>query len=184
MRLIDWRPTLPQLDFHLRRFAMLCDYFTVVFDAAHWWLNAMDAFFAAFPDGKAIGLERETEACVASFLKIKGTGPGSINHWAPAGGRMWMPNVWDACYPVYSSPPSSRFSPEEAKRRAIRRYVSEYNGALAEWAAAAPDRILLVCTEELSEAATQARIFGVVGRTGRVTNLKLNAGSIADADVR
>jgi DNA invertase Pin-like site-specific DNA recombinase len=45
--------------FHLRRLRVLSDYFPLVFDAAHWWLNSLHRFFAEFET--AIRRERQLE---------------------------------------------------------------------------------------------------------------------------
>jgi len=71
--LIYWRPEKAQLDFHMRRFKLLSEFFPLVFDASHWWLRAIDRFFTDFPNGKAIGLHRYSQTC-AVLCARKGTG--------------------------------------------------------------------------------------------------------------
>ena len=178
--LIFWRPIDDQVDFHLQRLQRLSLARSVVFDAAHWWLHALDAFFARFPAGNVVGLVRETDACVNSFLSIKGRGRGSINHWAPLGNGIWPPKFWDPVYPTYPLPDAARADPDGAKVDLIRRYVVEYNGRLAKWAERMPDRVLLVRTEDLSRSETQRQIFEFVGATGKPFDKVLNAGTHLD----
>lgn len=178
--LVYWPPLADQLDFHLRRFEVLSRFFALVFDASHWWLNAVDAFLARFPGGKLIALHREIEACARSFQERKAYGRGSINHWAPAGNGIWRPNIWDPLYPSYALPDTAQTDPDAAKLEAIRRYVGEYNARLAALAQAFPDRVLLVPTEALGQPEAQQGIFDFIGLAGTASNRVLNAGTIAD----
>src|SRR5262249_46588772 len=41
--LVYWEPLAVQRDFHFARLDRLSRSFVLVFDAAHWWLNALDA---------------------------------------------------------------------------------------------------------------------------------------------
>jgi hypothetical protein len=77
--LIYCNPEKEQLKFHFRGFQLLAKFFTLVFDASHWWLWAIDRFFDEFPDGKAIRLYKDTQACVQSFARVKGQGKGALN---------------------------------------------------------------------------------------------------------
>jgi hypothetical protein len=99
--LIYCNPEKEQLEFHFRRFRLLAKFFTLVFDASHWWLWAIDRFFEEFPYGKAIGLYSDTQACVQSFARVKGQGKGALNHWVAPGNGIWCANNWDRTYPTY-----------------------------------------------------------------------------------
>ena len=46
---IFWEPIEEQVRFHLDRLRMLADYFPLVFDAAHWWLNVVSSCFDRIP---------------------------------------------------------------------------------------------------------------------------------------
>jgi hypothetical protein len=178
--LVYWEPLGEQLRFHLQRFALLAQHFALVFDASHWWLNALDDFFARFPEGKIIGLYREIEACARSFLQRKALGRGSINHWAPPGNGIWRTNIWDPVYPTYPLPDNAASDPDGAKHAAIRRYVSDYNARLSALSERRPGQVLLVRTEELADAAAQRRVFAFLSLEGEISRAMLNADTVAD----
>lgn len=186
--LVHWSPKPEQLAFHERRFALLLDYFPVVFDAAHWWLNAVEALLTPFPDLKLIALRRDPGACAESFLKVKGSGPGAINHWADHDGRYWKPALWDALYPsrrvaeFAATPPD--FADPEAVRRLqfdmVRAYAADYNDAMSAWQETLADRVLAVPTESLSDSACQRRIYQFLGLEGRTGAADHNRGTTED----
>ena len=74
--MISWTPEPEELEFHFRRFRRLRQYFPLVVDVSHWWLNVLDDFFGHFSDAKAVGVYRDLESCTKSFMKIKGFGRG------------------------------------------------------------------------------------------------------------
>ena len=175
---VYWEPLEEQIGFHLHRFSLLIRFFSLVFDAAHWWINACDRVFSNFQSAKAIGLCREIHATAASFMKIKGQGLGSINHWAPLKNGFWRPNAWDPTYPTYSVPAHS--DPDTAKSEMIHQYVFEYNIAMRLLAQRFRERMMLVRTESLGMAPVQEEIFRFVGHHGRVAQYSLNVGTIHD----
>ncbi len=179
---VFWEPLEEQVRFHLDRFRLLAGYFSVVFDAAHWWLNVAPRFLAEFPQGKIIGLHRQTGSCVQSFMHVKGRGRGSENHWAPPGNPIWATNWWDPTYPSYSIPLATNFDPDTAKAALIERYVSDYNGTLKSLAAASPNRVLLVRTEELSEPATAVRLSALLNVPVTMPQKLFNVGNTLDSD--
>ena len=181
--LIFWDQQAEQVAFHLKRFELLRQYFPLVFDAAHWWLNVMDNLFATFPDSKVIGLYRDLEPCVRSFMRLKGSGHGSENHWVPPDNGIWQSSDWDAVYPTYPVPDFARVNPDHAKADVIRRYVSEYNRSLNSLADRFHGRVILIQTERLGRASEQQRMFHFVGLPGRLTSVHLNRkGSINDGE--
>ena len=177
-----WEPFEEQLRVHIERFRILTQYFAVVFDGAHWWLNALERIFVEFPDVKVIGLWRETGSCTQSLLNQKGTGKGSLNHWAVPGNGIWSPSPADPWYPGYAVPASLVSDPDAAKRAMVTRYVTEYNQMLKQTAAAHPDRMLLVQTEELSNAETYAQMSDFLGFELRMPATALNVGNTADGN--
>jgi hypothetical protein len=180
--LIDWEPQQEQLRFHVDRLRLLADYYALVFDAAHWWLNALGTFFDEFPAGQVIGLHRDTGACVKSFLRVKGSGRGSVNHWAPPENGIWATTLGDPSYPSYPIPSDLLANPDAAKAAQIERYVTEYNQTLALRAKAQPDRMLLLRTEELNDVATATRLGSFVGVSLAMPDTAFNVGSTADSD--
>ena len=181
--LIYWEPLADQVRFHLDRLRLLADYYPIVFEVAHWWLNALDRFFAEFPGGKVIALHRNTESCVRSFLTVKGLGRGSLNHWASPENKCWAPNLWDPTYPTYSVNAALLPDPDAAKAAMIERYVHEYNQTLRRLAECDP-RVLLIRTEDLNSPATIARLNSLVGLPVNMPRTVLNAGTTRDSDRR
>jgi hypothetical protein len=179
--LVFWTPQQEQVQFHMKRLTILADYFSLVCDVSHWWLNVLDSFFTYFPAGKIIGLIRDVDECVRSFMTTRDCGWGSWNHWVPYGNGIWLAHLWDPTYPTYSVPRYSWINPDRAKYELIARYVREYNARLTALAEQNPVSIMLVRTEGLSEPATQRRIFSFVNANGHVSRIKLNVRSIIDA---
>lgn len=180
--LIFWRPEPEQLEFHMRRFKLLVDYFALVTDVSHWWLPALNTFLKHFPNGRILGLHRDLRQCVRSFMVIRGYGWGSWNHWVPYGNGIWISHLWDPTYPTYPAPDYSSKNPDRAKNELITRYVTEYNDQLAYWADRLPDQVMLIKTEALNEPTTQRKIFNFAGNPGRLTELNLNLQSVSDAE--
>jgi hypothetical protein len=178
--LISWTPNPEELEFHVRRLKLLSHYFSLVADVSHWWLNALDHVFAQLPGAKAVGLCRDLERCTESFMKMKGFGRGSYNHWAPYGNGIWAAAQWDPTYPTYPVPQNAGRDPDGAKYQLISRYAREYNERLRDFAAVRPKEVLLISTEDLSNAAAQETIFEFVGMRGRRTSAMLNVDTMAD----
>jgi hypothetical protein len=178
--MLYWKPRPEQIAFHLQRFALLRRYFGLTADAAHWWINATDALVRSFPDIRFIGLIRDRDACVDSFLRIKGVGQDTINHWLPPGTPGQPVAAWDLAYPSYR--PSGPETDQEAdgKRTLIGRYVDEYNARLERLAAADPRRWLLLRTEALDAPETRLRIYAHAGAAGHFVPVRLNAGTTED----
>ena len=179
---IFWEPDQAQIEFHMRRFRLLCEYYPLVADVSHWWLNALETFFQHFPDSRAVGLIRDTDDCARSFMRIKGYGRGSMNHWAAHGSGVWVANAWDPAYPSYAVPAYAGDDPDRAKLDVIRRYVLEYNEQLTALAQRLPDRVLLLRTDELSRPSVQKRLFDFLAVAGRTAKLKLNVRDVSDGE--
>jgi hypothetical protein len=179
---IDWKPVEEQVRFHFDRLKFLADYNSIVCDASHWWLNTLPRFFSEIPAGKVIGLCREVEPSVQSFMRIKGTGQGSINHWAPPGNNLWSATLFDPTYPSYRLEPSMMSELDAAKASLIRRYVAEYNETLVSLAQAQPDRMLLVRTEEMNDPAAARRISDFLGVQVAIPSVHLNVNNTEDSD--
>lgn len=179
---IFWQPETAQLQFHWRRFRMLAERYALAFDAAHWWLPALETFFTEFPEGKAIGLLREPTSCARSFLSVKGQGTGSLNHWAPQANGIWATSPGDPTYPTLPLPPGAAADPDGAKAQMVEEYVCQYNARLKELAVQFPDRLLLIHTEDLNRPETAASLSAFLGHDVRLPERELNAGGTADSD--
>jgi hypothetical protein len=177
---VDWTPAAAQVEFHWARFNHLSDYYGLVFDASHWWLNVCDDFFARFPRGRVIGLWRDEEACARSFATVKGAGRGAVNHWAPVGNGIWRQTLWDPAYPTYPLAVGAAADPDGARLLAIRQYVSEYNARMRALAARHPDRMIIVETDRLGEPAVQERISDFAGVSTISGSYRLNATTMAE----
>ena len=158
---IFWQPMLEQVEFHVRRFALLAQYHSVVSDVSHWWLNAVDQVWERLPEANVIGLVRDPEECAESFMRIQGFGKGSLNPWAAPGHDFWQAGGWDATYPSYPVPDLAKHDPDRVKLEQITRYVREYNAQMTQLAARRPDRVKLAPTDTLSSPEVQAEIFAM-----------------------
>jgi hypothetical protein len=152
---IFWEPRPTQVQFHIDRFRIFSRYFPLVADCAHWWINALDTIFDAFPTSKAIALRRDTDACVRSWMRVS---PADVNHWVAPHNGIWPADRWDPLYPHYDPPSGARQDPRRAKEELAYRYVTEYNERLATLAARMPERVLLLRTEELDLPSTRRRM--------------------------
>lgn len=182
---LTWPPRPEQIAFHERRFERLLSSAPLVFDAAHWWLNASESMIARFPDVKLVGLVREREACAQSFLAVKGVGRGSKNHWIDHDGSFWKMALWDEVYPSYEVQLPDGEDPdgltmEQVQRHLVQHYVDDYNAALQQLHARLGDRMLLVPTERLSERRTQEEIQSFLGWPLSPIERALNQGSVKD----
>lgn len=180
--MLYWAPQPEQIAFHLARFALLRRHLALVADIAHWWINATEELVAAFPDVRFIGTWRERSACVDSFLRIKGVGPGSLNHWLLPGCDDVAATNWDLSYPSYPVADPAFCQQAEGKRQLIARYVDDYNAHMLRLAAADPRRWLLLRTESLNAPETRQRIFAHAGAAGSFAPVRLNAGTTADGE--
>ena len=152
---MHWEPLPREIQFHLRRFELFSRYVPLIADCAHWWINPLDQIFNAFPDSKAIGLHRDTDECVRSWMSVS---PPDINHFVPSHNRIWPPDRWDPFYPHYELPPDARLNPMRSKEQLVRRFIEEYNQQLHSLAARLPERVLLLSTAELDWPSTRRRI--------------------------
>ena len=178
--LISWTPEPEEIEFHLRRFRMLAAYHPLVADISHWWINVIDRCFAEFPEARVIGTFRSVESCAGSFMRIKGSGRGSYNHWVPYDNGIWAAARWDPAYPTYPVPEHAARDPDGAKLGLIIRYVREYNDAMHALAQRFPAKVMLVPTESLDDAVVQKAIFDFVGLHGSVATTRLNVGTTDD----
>jgi hypothetical protein len=178
--LICWSPEPEEVRFHMKRLERLAEHFAVVADVAHWWLNAVPELFARIPSARVIGVRREVESCVRSFLKIKGAGAGSCNHWVPYGNGIWSAERWDPTYPTYDVPEGAYDDPNGAKCKLVRRYVREYNSAMCALAIRWPTKIMMIKTEDLSDRTAQGTLYNFVGANGAFKTVRLNIGTTKD----
>jgi hypothetical protein len=162
---VFWDPHPQQVEFHLRRFRLLSAYFPVVADCSVWWINLLETVSQALPTTKAIGVYRETEACVRSwsFKNIKDVMAPSYNPWAMPHNGIWHTYRGDPGFPHFELPQSARKDPVAARERLIRRYVTDYNNRLKALAERMPERMLLLRTEELSESSTARKVSQFIG---------------------
>ena len=169
---------------------MLLAHFGLVFDSAHWWLNAVDHMTAEFGGLKMIGLVRDPDACARSFLERKGTGRNAINHWVDHDGTFWKPALWDRFYPSYEperfglgaqDDPSQAVLPSR-QHQLVKTYVEDYNESLARLKDRFGEHLLILRTEELSERRTQDQVQDFLGiQTFNLPDAS-NRGSMSDGD--
>lgn len=175
---LHWEPMPAELQFHLRRFELFSRSVPLIADCAHWWINSLDHVFDVFPGSKAIGVVRDEDACVRSWMKVS---PADVNHFVPAHNRIWVPDRWDPLYPHYDLPGEARRSPALAKEILVRRYIAEYNQRLKMLQARLPDRVLLLATEDLDLPSTREKISEFVQLKVSTTQIRQNVGRDSDA---
>lgn len=180
--MIFWQPQAEQIEFHFQRLEFLAAYFSLVFDASHWWLNVIDPFLVRFPEAKVVGLYRNMESCVNSFLKIKGIEAGSLNHWAPPDDPMWTRNYWDPTYPSFEAPERFSSDPFRCKGTQIQWYVDMYHERLQALSGAHPDRVLLVSTDSLGEPQTGEQLSAFIGTRIALSRERINSSSMASIE--
>jgi hypothetical protein len=170
---VFWDPHPRQVEFHLRRFRLLSAFFPVVADCSGTWINLVETMFQALPTAKAIGVYRETEACVQSWSKnlIKVAAP-RFNPWAMPHNGIWLAYRDDLGVPHFELPENARDNPDEARESMIRRYITDYNDRLKALAQRMPERMALLRTEELSEPSTLRQISQFLGL--RITDVPIH----------
>jgi hypothetical protein len=188
--MVHWRPTSEQLGAHCKRFRLLLAHFEVVFDSAHWWLNAVDHMAGEFDSMKMIALMRDPDACARSFLERKGTGRNAINHWVDHDGTFWKSALWDRFYPSYEPGRFGLGEPEgvsqaelpSRQHALVKTYVEDYNEGLTRAKDRFGERLLLLRTEELSEPEAQDRVKAFLGMESLNLQEVSNRGSLKDGD--
>ena len=118
------------MSFHIRRIAVLLNHFSLVADAASWWINLLEPVRRAIPTVKVIALIRDTEDCVRSFDRAVEQNP-----WAGPWKRAWENRRWDLIMPHYPVPADVAGDPRAAKQAMIRQYVRDYNALISDLAA-------------------------------------------------
>ena len=174
---VFWDPHPQQVEFHLRRFRLLSAYFPVVADCSVWWINLMETVSQALPTTRAIGVYRETEACIRSWIKLS---VASFNPFAIPHNGIWQSYRDYPCYPHYELPENARKNPDAARESLIRRYLTDYNNRLKALAERMPERILLLRTEELSAPSTLRAISQFLGLRIAEVPIHRNLGRMED----
>lgn len=172
--LVFWNPQREQIEFHIKRFRMLADRYSLVADVSHWWLNSIERVADQFPEVKVIGLIRDPDDCAVSFMRIQGFGKGSWNPWATHGNGLWRAGHWDPTYPSYATPGYAGKKPDVAKLELVTRYVKEYNARLEDMAGNWPDKVSLFRTEDLGGDKAQEAIFEIARSPMQIGSWKLN----------
>jgi hypothetical protein len=178
--LIFWNSKSEQVSFHIERLELLSKYFASVGDVAHWWINVVDAVIDRIPRLKIVGSIREVDECAKSFMRIKGYGPKSTNHWVKYGIGPWPSHPWDPTYPSYDTPHLTKRNIDQVKYELICRYIREYNERLQTLACRSPHQVKLVSTWQLNDFGVQDQIFRFLGSRGPSVAIKLNVHSVAD----
>lgn len=174
---IFWEALPRQVQFHVDRFHIFSQYFSLVADCSSWWLNVIDKMFDAFPKSKAIGLQRDYEACIRSWMGVL---PEDVNCWVAPYSGIWRSHVWDPIMPHFGLPEGASHEPMWAKEQLVRRYVSSYHERLSALSKRWPERVLLLHTEELDVPATRRRISEFIGQRVDTSPIHLNIAVTTD----
>ncbi|HUK57676.1 MAG TPA: hypothetical protein VLV50_00490 [Stellaceae bacterium] len=175
--LVWWSADPAQVDFHVRRFRILTQYFPAVFDWSSWWLGQAEAIGREFPNYRAIGISRDVNAVVRSFMRITAA---SENSHAPMHNGIWMATRWSPTREAIPSP-DARHDPNAAKEAQYRRAVVEYEEHMATLAARLGNRFLQLRTEALDELATREKVGTFLGLGGPISLARRNVGSAHDS---
>ena len=103
------------------------------------------------------------------------------NQWAAPHNHIWHCDSWHPTFPTYELPKDARRNKDSVKRDLGRRYIVEYNDTLRAIAAARPDRLLVVRTEELDAPASRQKISDHIGCPVAMEAVRLNTGSLDDS---
>lgn len=152
---LTWKENPTRWSFHKRRFDLLLDHYGFVSDVSHWWLPYIDRIMEHYQNVRIVVLQRDRDAMVESFLKIKAGRDGRfINHWIDHDGSTWIKNAWDECYPSYDV---------STMREALECYWNEYRSTVDALVKRFPSSIKVFPTERLSEPDTQRDILSFCG---------------------
>jgi len=162
--------------FHINRFKHLLTQYSIVGDVAHWWLPKIEYVIQSIPSVRIVALKREKQETVDSFLKIKGgNGKGAINHWTPHNGDYWSKNIWDPCYPKYTTT-----TLEDALGLYWEHYYLEVEKLLNKY----PNNLQIYATDSLSKADSQREILSFIGLDRKeqvvIPGLQRNRGTASD----
>ena len=102
---VFWDPHPQRVEFHPRRLRLLSAFFLIVADCSGWWINLMETVVQALPTTKAIGVIRDTAACVRSFKSIMNR---SWNPYANPHNGIWQTYHGDPLRPHYEPPKNAR----------------------------------------------------------------------------
>lgn len=132
----------------------------IVGDAASYWLPQLSWILEEVPNACVIGITRNREAVVRSFLEKS----GSRHHWAQHDGKTWTPDpVWDPAFPKYDV---------SEKEEAIGLYWDDYYAECDRLAAKYPDRFRLWPLPALSDPHSAKEMLLFAGHDPDRLNLK------------
>ncbi len=176
--LVWWSSDNSQVDFHVRRFRILTRYFPVVFDWSSWWLGQAETIGREFPNYKVIGISRDIDTVVRSFMRIT---EARENSHAPLHNGIWVATRWSPTREAIALSDDARRNPHAAKETQYRRAVTDYEARMAALAARLGDRFLQLRTEALDELATREKVGAFLGLGGPISLARRNVGSAHDS---
>jgi glycosyltransferase involved in cell wall biosynthesis len=136
--IVFWKNAQEQLRFHIKFMELSRRFFSYVIDVSHWWLPHLEKMQQSLGKFGVISLQRDYANTVNSFLKIKGMGLGTINHWTNHDGHYWTRHYWDECYPDvidFSDIGESLSNAQimSIQRDCVYKYVESYNAEAKEY---------------------------------------------------
>ena len=122
-------------------------------DTGMYYLPYVNQIIERFPNVKVIGLERNKEAVINSYLnKTKGR-----NHWYKHNGEQWeKDDKWDPCYPKYN---------EKDKRKALNLYWEDYKKTSNTLMNEFPENVRVWAIEEFNTENGKNEILDFIGYT-------------------
>jgi len=171
---LAWGKSGQRLEWHLQRFKLLSKHFDFFGDVSHWWLPHCEQLLSLYPSCKIVALQREKTETIESFVNIKKTKHGTINHWSSSDANR-IPNMWDECYPTYAIPHI-----EECLARYWEDYYTEVQDLKEKFASS----VLIVRTEQLADPETQRQLLEFCGfnEIGINSDIHLNKLTASDSD--
>ena len=169
---LKWGESDQRLDWHLQRLKILSGHFDYFGDVSHWWLPHCEKLLSLYPNCKIVALQRSKSKTIQSFVNIKKTKHGSINHWS-SNDSSRVQNAWDECYPTY---------PITKVDECLDAYWEDYYARVHALHEKFPTSIHIVNTERLAEPEIQEKLLEFCGFDEKSINSKIHLNKLTAAD--
>ena len=169
---LTWGKSDQRLEWHLQRFNLLSKHFDFFGDVSHWWLPHCERLLSLYPSCKIVALQRTKSETIQSFVNIKKTKHGTINHWS-SNDMNRIPNIWDECYPGYEITDI-----EECLTRYWEDYYTEVQALQEKFS----DSVHIVSTEQFTDPEIQRQLLEFCGFNEVRINCDIHLNKLTAAD--